>query len=77
MDGSNFVFDFMTPEQRTELINCMECICVRKDGIIIRQGDEGDYFYVIKEGAIDVYVSEEQQNQDYNTPQDLSLGQSD
>uniref|UniRef100_A0A7S1ZND8 cGMP-dependent protein kinase n=1 Tax=Ditylum brightwellii TaxID=49249 RepID=A0A7S1ZND8_9STRA len=76
-DGENFVFEFISHEHRTELIKHMECICVRKDGVIIRQGDEGDYFYVIKEGAIDVYVSEEQQNQDYNTPQDLSLGQSD
>mmetsp|Transcript_16181 Transcript_16181/g.21455 ORF Transcript_16181/g.21455 Transcript_16181/m.21455 type:complete len:947 (+) Transcript_16181:116-2956(+) len=61
MDGSNFVFDFMTPEQRTELINCMECICVRKDGVIIRQGDEGDYFYIIVSGTVNVHVSQEQQ----------------
>uniref|UniRef100_A0A7S4RFW5 cGMP-dependent protein kinase n=1 Tax=Ditylum brightwellii TaxID=49249 RepID=A0A7S4RFW5_9STRA len=60
-DGENFVFEFISHEHRTELIKHMECICVRKDGVIIRQGDEGDYFYIIVSGTVNVHVSQEQQ----------------
>lgn len=42
-------------EQRQIIGSMFERVC-RRDEVVISQGDEGNYFYVIMRGAFDVYV---------------------
>jgi len=61
-DGDNFIFEVLSEQERNMLVERMECVSYRKGGVIIKQGDEGDYFYVITEGDVDVYVSKARQD---------------
>mmetsp|Transcript_67982 Transcript_67982/g.100880 ORF Transcript_67982/g.100880 Transcript_67982/m.100880 type:complete len:482 (+) Transcript_67982:66-1511(+) len=61
-DGDNFIFEFMPQDRRNMIIDHMENISYRKGGTIIKQGEECDYFYIIEEGDVAVYVSKEQQD---------------
>lgn len=47
-------FKNMPPANIKSLLEHMETILVEKDNVIIRQGDSGDYFYVLTEGSAQV-----------------------
>mmetsp|Transcript_4816 Transcript_4816/g.16791 ORF Transcript_4816/g.16791 Transcript_4816/m.16791 type:complete len:1045 (+) Transcript_4816:248-3382(+) len=53
---ANFLFSHLTEEKRTLLFDLMEERTVKQDEVIIRQGDKGDYFYIVKSGSFDVFV---------------------
>jgi serine/threonine protein kinase/CRP-like cAMP-binding protein len=54
--ADNFIFDSLTKEERRLLINAMKADTVPAGTIIIRQGEMGDYFYVVEAGHISFVV---------------------
>jgi cAMP-dependent protein kinase regulator len=54
-----FLFSACTEEQITEVINAMFSVQKKAGETIIRQGDEGDNFYIIDEGETEVYVKKD------------------
>ncbi|GME82658.1 unnamed protein product [Ambrosiozyma monospora] len=53
----NFLFSQLDEESLKTIIYALEEKRVPKGTEIIRQGDEGDYFYVVEQGIIDFYVN--------------------
>ncbi len=54
----NFVFEEMEENDIEKLVTAMEEIKVSKGTKIIKQGDEGDYFYVIARGDVAFFVDD-------------------
>ncbi|KAF0689137.1 Aste57867_19409 [Aphanomyces stellatus] len=52
----NFMFKSLDAEQEMDVINAMEERIVKPGDQVIKQGAEGDYFYVIESGEYDVYT---------------------
>lgn len=52
----NFIFSGLTHNERTLLIEAMQAHKSYKGEKIIKQGDIGDYFYVLKSGQVDFTV---------------------
>ncbi len=50
----NGPFAHLPPANIGQLINCIEAVAVRADDIIIREGDEGDLYYMIESGRAQV-----------------------
>lgn len=55
-------FRNLNTEQLNELLDAMREFTVEPEDIIIRQGDVGDYFYVIQNGIYEVYVKRDDAN---------------
>ncbi|KAL7514534.1 hypothetical protein ACHAXN_013333 [Cyclotella atomus] len=51
----NLLFRACSSEELIDLVDAFEPQYVPKGSIVIREGDEGDHFYVMERGAIDVY----------------------
>lgn len=49
---NNFVFAALSEREMRTIIDAFEAMEVTANGVIIQQGDVGDYFYVIREGAV-------------------------
>lgn len=56
--GNNFLFNRLDPDSKRLVINCLEEKHVKANDIIIKQGDEGDYFYIVEEGKVEFYVND-------------------
>ncbi|TFK55833.1 camp-dependent protein kinase regulatory subunit [Heliocybe sulcata] len=54
--ANNFIFRDLDEEQTTGVLNAMEERHVEKDEIVIKQGEEGEYFYVVESGLFYCYV---------------------
>ncbi|CCD22431.1 cAMP-dependent protein kinase regulatory subunit BCY1 NDAI_0A02730 [Naumovozyma dairenensis CBS 421] len=54
--GTNFLFNKLDSDSKRLVINCLEEKHIPKDTIIIKQGDEGDYFYVVESGNVEYIV---------------------
>lgn len=52
----NFVFSHLSEQRRARLIGAFEAIEYKKGSEIIKEGDVGDYFYVIGAGEVDFVV---------------------
>lgn len=50
--GSNFIFSDLSDSERACLIDAMQKETASKDDMIIKQGDSGDFFYIIQTGEI-------------------------
>ena len=50
----NFLFQHLSPAQKEELVGVMKKIVVKKGECIIKQGDQGDRFYIIESGRFEV-----------------------
>ncbi len=48
------LFRKLPDESITALVNCMELVKINAKQVVIREGEEGDYFYVIVEGSATV-----------------------
>jgi len=48
----NFVFSTMSPREMKTMIAAFEKVHVPNDDVIIQQGDQGDYFYVLLHGQV-------------------------
>ncbi|XP_050440577.1 cAMP-dependent protein kinase type II regulatory subunit [Adelges cooleyi] len=53
-----FIFRALDPEQMNNVIDAMFDRQVRTGDVIIKQGDDGDNFYVIDRGTFEAYVNE-------------------
>ena len=53
---SNFLFSSLSSGELGLLINAMAPHEVKAETVIIKQGDIGDYFYVVEEGRVDFQV---------------------
>jgi len=56
--SSSFLFGLLTPALRRDIFDCMQEIKVSTGKVIIKQYDEGDYFYVVDSGIYDVFIAE-------------------
>ena len=53
---TNFLFQHLLPDQLVKLYSVFQKVKVKKDQVIIRQGDQGDKFYVVDSGEYEVNV---------------------
>lgn len=60
--GRNFLFNKLDDDNKRLVINSLEEKSVKKGTEIIKQGDEGDYFYVVEEGTVDYLVDNKKVN---------------
>ena len=51
----SILFSGLDREQQAEIIDAMTEVRVRAGVNVIRQGEEGDFFYIIEQGIFDVY----------------------
>ncbi|KAI0332425.1 protein kinase A regulatory subunit [Cubamyces sp. BRFM 1775] len=57
--ANNFIFRDLDEEQETGVLNAMcECRVVENE-LVIRQGDVGEYFYVVESGLLHCYIRPE------------------
>lgn len=54
--GSNLLFRQLDEQQSNDVLLAMKEVKVDKDHIVIRQGDQGDFFYVVESGTLDVHI---------------------
>ncbi|KAH9417102.1 protein kinase, cAMP-dependent, regulatory subunit type 1 [Dermatophagoides pteronyssinus] len=55
----NVLFQHLDDSQRTDVFNAMFPVHHKAGEFIMRQGDEGDNFYIIDEGTVEVYVNDQ------------------
>ncbi|KZW04443.1 camp-dependent protein kinase regulatory subunit [Exidia glandulosa HHB12029] len=53
---NNFIFRELNEEQELRVIGAMSETRVAPNEVVIKQGDDGDYFYVVESGLFYVYV---------------------
>ncbi|GAA29335.2 cAMP-dependent protein kinase regulator [Clonorchis sinensis] len=56
---SIFIFRSLDETQLNKVVDAMQEVPVQKDQVIIRQGEDGEYFYIIESGSYDVFVEGE------------------
>ncbi|GBE79339.1 protein kinase A regulatory subunit [Sparassis latifolia] len=57
--ANNFIFRDLDEEQETGVLNAMQEVKISKDEVVIRQGDVGEYFYVVEDGWLNCYIRPE------------------
>ncbi|EPQ59347.1 protein kinase A regulatory subunit [Gloeophyllum trabeum ATCC 11539] len=68
--ANNFIFRDLDEEQETGVLNAMQEMQVPKDEVVIRQGDVGEYFYVVESGLFYCYIREDENKPSwYTAPQ--------
>lgn len=55
--GENFIFSDLNEKERFRLIDAMQKQVATKGTVIIREGDVGDFFYVVEEGTVTFSIS--------------------
>ncbi|KAI4347089.1 hypothetical protein L6164_007938 [Bauhinia variegata] len=58
----HFLFRKLTDSQCHVLLDCMQRVEVQPGDVIVKQGGEGDCFYVVGSGEFEVTTSQEEQN---------------
>lgn len=53
---ANFLFAHLTPDKRQLLFDLMTERKVKKGDVLINEGEDGDYFYVVDNGTFEVYI---------------------
>ena len=53
---ANFLFQHLLADQRSKLYSVFEKVKVKKGDVVIKQGDQGDKFYVVDNGNFEVSV---------------------
>ncbi|CAI5756357.1 unnamed protein product [Candida verbasci] len=56
---NNFLFKQLDSSSKKTVIAALQQKSFKRDSVIIKQGDEGDYFYIIETGTVDFYVNDE------------------
>lgn len=54
--GENFIFSDLNDAERHKLIDAMEKEVVPMGKTIIKQGDVGDFFYIVEDGTVNFFV---------------------
>ena len=57
--GNNLAFRDLDEEQETGVLNAMQERKVSKHEVVIRQGDVGEYFYVVESGLLHCFIRPE------------------
>jgi cAMP-dependent protein kinase regulator len=57
--ANNFIFRDLDEEQETGVLSAMQEQIVEKGEVVIRQGDVGEYFYVVESGLLHCYIRPE------------------
>ncbi|KAG6837960.1 hypothetical protein H0H93_008354 [Arthromyces matolae] len=57
--ANNFIFRDLDEEQETGVISAMRELKIPRNEVVIRQGDAGDYFYVVESGQLNCYIRPE------------------
>jgi len=52
----NFLFRDLNEEQESGVLNAMQEVKVPAGHVVIRQGDDGNYFYIVEEGLLYCYI---------------------
>ncbi|CAG2100370.1 unnamed protein product [Medioppia subpectinata] len=55
--SKNVLFKHLDDNQRSDIFDAMFAVVHKAGEVIIKQGDEGDNFYVIDEGEVDIFVN--------------------
>ena len=55
----NFIFRDLEEKQLQSILGAMEETRAADGEVVIRQGDHGDYFYVVESGRLEVYITSE------------------
>jgi cAMP-dependent protein kinase regulator len=58
-DSDDFLFAHLSEQERNRLVAATQLVNVKKNSIVIKQGDVGDYLYVLKEGKLTFIVDDE------------------
>lgn len=56
---NNLLFRNLDEEQERDVLLAMKEVQCEPNTIVIRQGDQGDFFYVVERGTLDVYIKKE------------------
>ena len=56
----NFFMKALDPQSRMEIIKKMPLAYVAKDTVIFKQGNSGSYYYIIKEGKVNLEINGKQ-----------------
>ena len=62
---ASFLFQHISPANRELLFSVMEKVRVQKGDWVIRQGDEGDRFYIVDNGKFEVRIQSEEKVRRY------------
>ncbi|KAF8974350.1 camp-dependent protein kinase regulatory subunit [Flammula alnicola] len=57
--GTNIIFRDLDEEQETGVLRAMQEINVPKNDVVIRQGDVGEFFYVVESGLLHCFIRPE------------------
>ncbi|KAJ7276263.1 cyclic nucleotide-binding-like protein [Mycena haematopus] len=57
--ANNLIFRDLDEEQETGVLNAMQEKTTTKSEVVIRQGDAGEYFYVVESGLLHCYIRSE------------------
>lgn len=58
----NFLFSSLDEDSLKTVIDALKEVKIAKDVEVIRQGDEGDYFYIVESGIVNFYVNGDKVN---------------
>lgn len=61
---SNMLFRACSEEELQCLIDVFDIAKFKADSVVIKQGDEGDLFYVVEEGMLDIFVAPQSTGQE-------------
>lgn len=59
---NNFLFKQLDTKSKKTVISALQSKKFKKDDVIIKQGDVGDFFYIIEKGNVDFYVNDSKVN---------------
>ncbi len=54
----NFLFRDLSDDEANDLMDAMQSQIVSQNEVIVRQGDTGDYFYIVENGKVDFVLDE-------------------
>lgn len=52
----NILFRNFASEEHASIVEAFECVTAKAGEIVIKQGDSGEYFYIIEQGHLDVFM---------------------
>ncbi|RLV93615.1 cAMP-dependent protein kinase regulatory subunit [Spathaspora sp. JA1] len=55
---NNFLFKQLDAQSKRTVLAALSSRQFPKDSVIIKQGDEGDYFYIVEKGSVDFFVND-------------------
>lgn len=53
--SGNFMFNSLNPKDKKAILDAVKAVQKKKGEVIIKQGDDGDNFYILESGALDCF----------------------